>query len=321
MQHKHNKIFELTGDTCNIAIELHELMQEKLLNDIDLTSSHDDVADFTDHYRPLLEQIGYFSRALQVRISDMTHVRAYEHTPFCVFHPDGRHRVLMVVPVDYLGRHFVPANAVEMTGQDREDIESKAIENLSPVWLAKLPYGVPTPADFDPAIHLADICPDHRVSLAINRAIAGIVNLTHIFCDGSFVYSDQSPDKIALQISIGHSAEQGQMTLEMGAIDTVTNEIISLRSSPAFTAQATDSSLYRIIPNPLTAGGRVVQDILDKVTSVIPTIAQAWQAADDIDRVLEIAPPPPPVALLHLRPDAPWPFPKSCTANPMEYRP
>lgn len=320
MQLKHEKLFELTGDTCNIAIEVYELMKDELLKDVDLTSSRDDVADFVDRHRPLLEQIGYFSRAVQIRISDMTHVRAYEHTPFCVFHPDGRHRVLMVAPIDYRGRHFTPANAVELTDQDRADIELHSIDDLTPVWFKKLPRGVSTPADFNPATHFADIRPDHRVSLAINRAMTGIVNLRHIFCDGSFVYSHQDPDKIALQISLGHSAEMGQVTLEMGAIDTVTNEIITMRSSPAFTVQPTDSHFYRIIPNPRTAGGHVVQAILDKVTSTIPTIAQAWQAADDIDRALTITPPPPPVDLLHLRPDAPWPFPKSCTTNPMEYR-
>ena len=308
------KLYELGGASLAAALEVNRLMQEDLLRDVDAFSSIDHVEVFKETHKNLLDKIGQSSRAVQIKMDEGCHSRAHEHTPHCYFHPVHHDRVLMQTPVDYKGRHFIPEDAVELTGKDREVMESGLFcggwSDPEPIWSLKRPRGIATPADFDVDAHYYESMPAHALESAVKKTIRGVFNLKAMIMDGSVIHDRDDQDKISLQVCV-YVDDAMNPVLELGAYHTEKKKMLPFRSDVVFTTEKMPSDMYKMTPNLKTALGFVMQGSLDKIKAAIPDPEKIWQEENKRDLETGIVPPPPPRELLHLYPKAPWPFPKS----------
>ena len=237
----------------------------------------------------LLRPIGLVKPLVQMVLTVDGPSRAYETYP-TIFVDDGRGKnrpdFYLYAPIDYLNRNFMPAEARAITGE-REIDRITAILHTGEEAVGKsvlpLPQrGVATPADFDPARHMAftDTRPDHTVL--------------------AFVAEGRSLDMVDSyrnQIEARTKAMRGGRSMNP----------VSLHDYPALLGPApTRPGILSDVPRIETLNGRTLlvyeherhlKAPAPPDAVPLPTPAYHWLMQNKADETMGIVPPPTPPAL------------------------
>jgi hypothetical protein len=171
MSHRGFVAYELKGESLDAAVELDLLVRAHVaanivdVNGKSLLEAHrvykaiyeDALAQIGKTHPQLLEKCGLNAPAVQVQDYDGGYPRTYESFPSVYWTSSKLALYLMYCPVDYKGRHFVPADAVKCDDKDFASTDMGHGIYKNHFWIAEGPVvdggrrGLPLPADFDPA--------------------------------------------------------------------------------------------------------------------------------------------------------------------------
>ncbi len=268
---------------------------------------------FEEKYKDLYDAVGRNARAIQIRLVDGGYPRAYAHTPVCYFHPADHKRAVMFVPVDYKGESFVPQDAEKLSNDEARHIDygltsgghSSTMSAIAQVF----PYGVATPADFDPQspTQRYEHFPapfDHKKAAHVLECLE---RCKRYLVDVGAIEGVKYPNEFTFK-SFLTTEHDGRMGIIAQAISLKDNATLSMKANACFTPEPIGDA-YKMVPTPKTAGGQAFQSIMD---SVPPLSAEdIWLISDAADREFSTPPPPlpPELAYLHAKPHGTGPMP------------
>ncbi len=311
-----NKVYELKGKSLVAVLTL----REKVISELRpvMTSLVGSAAAFHEKHKDLYEAAGMNSRSIKVNVIQGCHPRAYAYTPEVFFHPHDSSRAYMYAPTDFKGRSFIPEDGLLLTQEQSETVAmglwSGGWSDPLPVVYNRPPYGVQVPSDFDPNaadqnFAYADAPFDHKQA---SRLMKAIEYGKHFYTSENAIVGVKEPEDFSFDSFI-LCEDDGRPSLMARAVRKSDGAVLEIKPNFSFTPIAVgDKGFYKLVPVPKTAGGMAFKSFFDAIPTLSPE--EVWKACDAADISHFIAPPPPPMALQHLKPDAPWPFPKSAPA-------
>lgn len=274
---------------------------------------------FKDKYKDLYGALGQNDPAIKVRHVIGMPPRAYAYKPEIYFHPADDERMIMIARTDHKGKVFVPEDAVKLTDEEArimsEGLYAGGHSDPVPVIHTRAPYGVQTPADFDltTSFHQKDSAPfDRPQMIELLRVMARVKD--RMMVESNAIPGADDPDDVTLQCLIGRT-DSGRPHMLVRAFNTKTQTALAIKDNhyfiprPAGDFYEVVTKSHKPIQKTDTAGGGALQYFFDQIPDL--SLEEAWKRCDEDDNQHFRSPPPLPMPLLHLNPQAPWPFPKS----------
>lgn len=150
-------VFELKGASHDAAIRLYAMLYKT-----------GNVGSFDPKLRPVFEKhandrltaIGQNSPSLQVYKDKTGALAAYEGRPVCFASSRGQDlRFILVAPKNYKGNHFIPVEADQLSGKQRDHALNDMAQTTSIILPSFCNHAI-VPADFDEKIHALRHEPD-----------------------------------------------------------------------------------------------------------------------------------------------------------------
>ncbi len=264
------------------------------------------------------ECLGQKSAATRIMLVDGGAPRAYAHYPAVYRHPDDNMRAVMIAPIDFKGRHFMPLQASMLNRKDSAAVVATLYPadkpQATPITPVLKPHGIPVPMDFDPRSPLQIFdryeAPFDAAKVALLKKVMN--NIRDYLATEKAVVGANLPDDFTLKCYMTYE-QDGRPGLIACAERTKDQARLAMKANCYFTPEQHPRLLgfHKIVPSAKYAGGMALQSFFDSIKSLSKD--DVWNICNDWDKAAGIKPPQKPEEYLR-DVSAPWPFPKSSVA-------